>query len=223
MKWILFLCAALVFLSGCAAGGKGGQVPDRWECITAMPPAHWELVRDAEAASPSFGERGLALWSPYAAAQWEHLRSLLKNASPQERAQAVNAFFNLVPQVEDRVAWGVEEHWARPVDFVNRGGDCEDYAIAKYYALRSLGVPADDLRIAAVWNRERGEPHALLIARVDEEDLALDNRSPQLRPLRDLPQYGPYYYAVNENGVWRPAPAETLAPGRPLNDPDYAR
>ena len=213
---LCLVCLIFCCLGACGARSPVPSVPQAWIAIENPDLPQWNLVRDAEAVSSSFSDRGLATWKPYAAAQWKHLRTLLKEASRHETVVAVNAFFNLWPHVDDRVAWGVEEHWARPVDFINRGGDCEDYAIAKYYALRSLGFPAEKLLIAAVWNRNKKEPHAILIARVDDTDFALDNQHPHIRPLDELPQYGPYFYAVNEDGMWRPAPDFSLASPAPL-------
>ena len=40
------------------------------------------------------------------------------------------------------------DYWATPVESLRKGeADCEDYAIAKYFTLRQLGVADDKLRI----------------------------------------------------------------------------
>ena len=52
-------------------------------------------------------------------------------------------------------------------DFFTRGGDCEDFAIAKYTALRALGVPEERLRVAIVHDDEKNLPHAILVVYTD--------------------------------------------------------
>ena len=41
-------------------------------------------------------------------------------------------------------------------------GDCEDYAIAKFFALRQLGFGAEQMRIVILWDEIRGIGHAVL-------------------------------------------------------------
>ena len=53
--------------------------------------------------------------------------------------------------------------------------DCEDYAIAKYVALREAGVEAADLRFLLVRDRLAGD-HAVLGVRYEGRWLILDNR-----------------------------------------------
>ena len=49
---------------------------------------------------------------------------------------SVNTFFNRLPFVADMAHWGVEDYWASPAEtFASNGGDCEDFSIAKYFAL----------------------------------------------------------------------------------------
>jgi predicted transglutaminase-like cysteine proteinase len=54
-------------------------------------------------------------------------------------------------------------------------GDCEDYATAKHNALVAAGFPAEDLKIKIVID-ETGTRHAVLLARLGDELLILDNR-----------------------------------------------
>jgi predicted transglutaminase-like cysteine proteinase len=54
--------------------------------------------------------------------------------------QKVNDFFNKIPYLTDQEHWGVPDYWATPAEMVaSWGGDCEDYAIAKYMSLKELG------------------------------------------------------------------------------------
>lgn len=58
--------------------------------------------------------------------------------------------------------------WRSLLEFLEKGGDCEDYATAKYFLLRALDVPADDLRVVVAWDRQARGYHALLAYRVNE-------------------------------------------------------
>ena len=51
------------------------------------------------------------------------------------------------PSVTDGGEARLTNHWATLLEFLRRGGDCEDYATAKYFLLRELGFPADDMRV----------------------------------------------------------------------------
>ena len=65
---------------------------------------------------------------------------------------------------------------SRLVSGLGGAADCEDYAIAKYVALREAGVAAADLRLMIVHDRALNADHAITAARVDGEWLILDNR-----------------------------------------------
>jgi predicted transglutaminase-like cysteine proteinase len=114
----------------------------------------------------------------------------------------VNSFFNQWPYKFDRPLWGVEDYWATPCEFMIRSGDCEDYAIAKYYALRELGVPASQMRIAAIRNAMTGNGHAVLVLYVNDDAYVLDNVTNTILSHKRLGHYRPLY-TVNEEYMWR--------------------
>jgi predicted transglutaminase-like cysteine proteinase len=68
------------------------------------------------------------------------LQRQAQNQSRMAKLHTVNQFFNRWPYKSDAEAFGQREYWASPSDFMSRSGDCEDYAIAKYFALRQLGL-----------------------------------------------------------------------------------
>jgi len=69
-----------------------------------------------------------------------------------EKCAAVNAAVNKdIAFVWDQWNYGIEERFAAPAETLREGrGDCEDYAIMKYFLLRHLDVPADNLLLAVV-------------------------------------------------------------------------
>lgn len=95
------------------------------------------------------------------------------------RIGEINRAVNLAIRPEsDLVRFHVPDIWATPLaTFASGAGDCEDYAIAKYVALRQAGVAPADLRIVIVRNPALGQDHAVTAARVDGEWLILDNRT----------------------------------------------
>lgn len=75
----------------------------------------------------------------------------------------VNDFFNRIPYETDQEHWGMVDYWATPVEMLaSNGGDCEDYAIAKYLSLKELGIPVERMRIAYVRALRLGENHMVL-------------------------------------------------------------
>jgi predicted transglutaminase-like cysteine proteinase len=72
-------------------------------------------------------------------------------------------------------------------------GDCEDYAIVKYVALRELGVGADDLRIVIVRDDKRLTEHAVVAVRSDRKWLVLDNRTMAILNAEDARNYRPLF------------------------------
>ena len=164
----------------------------------------WEQVRDSEIKRPTFVPDGLDLdvKNPTVEQRWVALRDRLKNAPLEEKAREVNRFFNQWPYKTDMELWGLEDHWTTPRVFIERSGDCEEYAITKYYALRELGVPAELLRIAAVRDTIRNLGHAVLIVYMDGDAYILDNLTNLVLSHRRLTHYAPQF-TVNENFLWR--------------------
>jgi predicted transglutaminase-like cysteine proteinase len=86
-----------------------------------------------------------------------------------------------------------------------KSGDCEDYAITKYYALRDLGIPASDMRIAVVEDTIRSLGHAVLVVFGDGTAFVLDNVSNVIMEHSRLTHYRPQY-SVNEEFRWAHVP-----------------
>ena len=62
----------------------------------------------------------------------------------------INRAMNMaVRPMSDCTQYGYADFWASPLQTLGSGaGDCEDYAIVKYVALRGLGILPDDLRLS---------------------------------------------------------------------------
>lgn len=128
----------------------------------------------------------------------------------KEMARKVNDLANSKPYISDNRNWGTSDYWATPVEFLQKGGDCEDFAIAKYTALRALGVPEDRLRVVILHDNVKNIPHAILAVYTDEGIYALDN---QIKTLVDANIEGRYrpIFSINRTGWWlHTAPEATL-------------
>ena len=134
--------------------------------------------------------------------QWEALLVTLKGKPVREQMDAVNRFFNAMPYVEDYANWGVDDYWETPYELMTRGGDCEDYAIAKYISLKRLGVPESAMRILIVHDSNLGgEMHALLEVKLGGKPYILDNQAKSIAAENSIFHYRPIY-AINEMAWW---------------------
>lgn len=136
-----------------------------------------------------------------AAQSWQKIILQAKGLPPMEQLKNVNSFFNRWPYRLDIDTYGVSEYWATPDEFLRLSGDCEDYSIAKYYALRKLGFSAEDLRIVLLKDNIRNILHAVLAVRLDDEKYILDNMSDLLLSHLKYEHYVPQY-SVNELYRW---------------------
>lgn len=134
---------------------------------------------------------------------WLAFISSLRGRNPKEQIKAVNAFFNHFRYATDQSLWGVPDYWATPAQFIAAGaGDCEDYAIAKYFTLRALGFSDDALRLTIVNDRFRHNiAHAILLVSLNGAVRVLDNQSWYVGTDADLVHYRPLY-AVNKKSLW---------------------
>lgn len=124
-----------------------------------------------------------------------------RGLSVLEQLAAVQTYVNRVRWVDDASNYGVSDYWATPDEFFARGGDCEDYAFAKYDALKRLGVPADQMRILVLNDLKMREPHAVLLVQVDGQIWSLDNNLRAIAPVQQMTHYDPIY-SINETGWW---------------------
>jgi predicted transglutaminase-like cysteine proteinase len=136
-----------------------------------------------------------------AALSWQKIIRESGGLPTLEKLQKVNAYFNRWPYRLDIEVYGVAEYWATPQEFLRLSGDCEDYSITKYYALKKLGVPVERMRIVLLTDSIRNIPHAVLAVRQGGESYVLDNLSDLVLPHSRYEHYLPQY-SVNEQYRW---------------------
>src|SRR5437879_4391793 len=139
---------------------------------------------------------------PSHAAQFLRLIEAVKSKSGGARLDEANRAVNAaIRYVSDYAQHGEADRWSAPLaTFATAKGDCEDYAIAKYVALREAGFPEGDLRIVLVRDRAVRQDHAVLAAHLGDRWLFLDNRRSELLVDSDASSFTPLF-AINHRGV----------------------
>jgi predicted transglutaminase-like cysteine proteinase len=136
--------------------------------------------------------------------------------NPRDKLQRVNEFFNRrIAFMDDLTVWGQTDYWATPAETLAMGkGDCEDFAIAKYFTLQNAGVANDQLRLVYVKARIGGTTSPIQQAHMvlayypapDAEPLVLDNLITEIRPASRRTDLTPVF-SFNSQGIWPGADA----------------
>ena len=145
------------------------------------------------------------------------LQTLLQQSAAlddEARLAAVNDFFNRrIVFAEDSEVWAQADYWASPLELLQQGrGDCEDYAIAKYFSLLALGMPVARLRLVYVRAQVGGDSQAHMVlayyAQPNAEPLILDNLIGSVRPASRRPDLAPVF-SFNSEGLWQGVGAQS--------------
>lgn len=151
---------------------------------------------------------------------FDDLRDLPIRAQAYEVTLRVNA---MLDYKKDNPGGKNGDHWQDALTTFEEGaGDCEDYAIAKYFVLRYLGVAADRLYIATVGTGDhpQGVNHAVLLVNIAQEGHQNDpGNGVDYRVLdmyrnflpTNISSFTPFGLR-NENGFWEPDPATHAPP-----------
>lgn len=134
------------------------------------------------------------------AARWAGLVAELSQLPLRDRVERVNAELNAQPYVPAPQNWGEPIYWETPYEFLAKGGQCEDYAIAKYLALAQSGVPQSALHFVVVHDSVSQLDHAITLVTVDGQDMVLDNQTTDVLPAASVDRYTPYY-SLNDGGL----------------------
>jgi predicted transglutaminase-like cysteine proteinase len=139
---------------------------------------------------------------------WQSMAWSLKQSHTQDvelaQLKQVNDFFNQAAFVDDIELWGDTDYWATPVELLAKNaGDCEDYAIAKFFTLLFAGVDESKLQISYVKALELNQAHMVLAyyPTPNSEPLILDNINKNILPASQRTDLEPVY-GFNGLGVW---------------------
>lgn len=212
---VLLVLAAGLAWSGIAAHARPGAVAfdvaawevgagrtilmAKWEQALAR---HRRSLAQAEAACGASGRgRGCEVMD------WQRFLGGLAGRPAAEQMAQVNRYLNGFRYITDARNWGQGDYWAAPEELFRRGGDCEDYVIAKYLSLRSLGVPAADMRMVVLQDLSRDQAHAVLVVMGEDDAYVLDNLYRRVLTWRDVRDTYRPFYSLNEDRAWvHPSP-----------------
>lgn len=140
---------------------------------------------------------------------YEKFINKIKNRSFMDKLKLVNGYLNsLNAHYDDKD--NKKDYWSTRGEFLSRGGgDCEDYAIAKYYTLKDLGFDTKNMCLLVVKEKYSGFYHMVLSVwqKDKNQPLILDNLSfkvlrankrVDLKPHTCINENG--YFSVNKNG-----------------------
>ena len=182
-------------------------------CALMSAPRAYDRARMRSAAE-RLGPQAVAALAP--------LQDLLQQAASlddEARLEPINAWFNrrVIFRTDDASA-GDADNWASPLETLQAGhGDCEDYAIAKYFSLVAIGTPVARLRIVYVraqvagnTSTSEGQAHMVLAyyPQPNAEPLILDNLVTSVRPASRRPDLTPVF-SFNSEGLWQGVGAQS--------------
>jgi predicted transglutaminase-like cysteine proteinase len=128
----------------------------------------------------------------------QHLLSIVELGRKREgraRLGWINRAVNLsITPMSDWTQYGYAQFWASPLQTLSSGaGDCKDYAIVKYAALRQLGIAPSDLRLVIVRDDLRQAEHEILAVRYEQNWLILDNLTMAVLNADQIRRYYPLF------------------------------
>ena len=136
---------------------------------------------------------------------WEDLIRQDRSKTDRDKLEKVNRFFNSrIRFASDINVWGGQDYWATPIEFLCKGaGDCEDFAIAKYFTLKAMGVDDEKLRITYVKAIRYNIHHMVLTyySEPEAEPLVLDNLVDSISPASKRTDLMPLF-GFNGSGLW---------------------
>lgn len=140
----------------------------------------------------------------FAAKRFNLLQKELNKAKRKDeltKLKIVNDYYNHVRYMSDMKVYNKKDYWATPWEFLGKDkGDCEDYVIAKYFALIYLGIDPKKLFFTYVKSSRFKAAHMVLtyFETPRSEPLVLDNTNFKIFPASKRKDLTPIY---NFNGA----------------------
>jgi predicted transglutaminase-like cysteine proteinase len=213
MRILQHIASMLLLIGLLCHAAQGADEPEP-DVMARRAAAKWREVLariDSEEETLAACRADLDACSP-SARRLLQLVELGRQRAGRARLGEVNRAVNLsIRATSDWSQYGVDDFWSAPLATIEKGaGDCEDYAILKYLALREAGISPDDLRLLIVSYPRRRTIHAILAVRLDGEWLLLDNLTMVMVNSLEATQYQPLialdYHAITTfaAGSWAP-------------------
>jgi predicted transglutaminase-like cysteine proteinase len=179
-----------------------GDLASKWRAVELEIASEQKVLADCRAQKPC----------PETAQELLNIIAEGDGRTDRARVGLINRAVDLaITPTADEVQWGVEDHWSSPFETLQtHRGDCEDYAIVKYVALRQAGLSSADVKIVILRKLFPIEDHAVDAVRVNGDWLILDNRQLTLVRDTDMMRAIPKFL-LDEDGVHRFVPSSTSA------------
>lgn len=142
---------------------------------------------------------------------WQRTLADSRLAGEKDKLVKINDFLNQRIRFEDDLSiWNLSDYWATPLETIGQGsGDCEDFAIMKYYSLKEAGIPVAKLRLVYAKASVSGPAGKYLQAHMvlayypspRAEPLLLDNLDPEIKPASRRPDLYPVF-SFNSEAIW---------------------
>ncbi|MFT5716797.1 MAG: putative transglutaminase-like cysteine proteinase [Oleiphilaceae bacterium] len=135
---------------------------------------------------------------------WFDMMQASHHLTAPEKIKNVNDFFNQLNFIDDIKLWGEKNYWATPIEFIGvNGGDCEDFAIAKYFTLLELGIADQKMRIMMVKALVLNQYHMVVsyYETPSSVPLILDNIDSRIKPASQRTDLVPIY-SFNGKQLW---------------------
>ena len=132
--------------------------------------------------------------------KFQILKAQVKDYELIRKLSHINSFINRILPAHDISTTSSIDYWATPKEFLLQGhGDCEDYAISKYFTLLELGIKKENLYFAVVDIKAERSSHMILLYLENKNStpLVLDNLSSKVIPLTKRTKLIPKF-AFNE-------------------------
>ena len=137
--------------------------------------------------------------------KYEDLKENVVDFELIRKLSHVNSFVNKILPAQDIAKNSSIDYWATPKEFLIQGhGDCEDYAITKYFTLLELGIKKENLYFAVVNIKGEKNSHMVILYVNDKNTspLVLDNLSSKVIPFTKRKKLIPKF-AFNEIDAYK--------------------
>lgn len=191
---ILLCFGAALLIFGGEASGAAPRPPEPVGSLPQWPDFSARQTLSLEALSSC--EQDEAVCSSPEVKRWADLVGTLREQGKLRQIITVNKWFNRLPYKYDD-----EDYWADTLELLQRKGDCEDFALSKYYTLRELGFTADELQVMVVYDKDTFTNHAVLMVYMNDTRYMMDINSDQTEPSAMGKRYKPLY-SFNEQTAW---------------------
>lgn len=128
------------------------------------------------------------------------IRELKDEENIAKKFTEINSFVNKnIKEVNDLEAYGVIDYWVTPKEALIYGGDCEDYAILKYFALIEVKINPYNLYFIVLDKPNQEDKHMVLGYFENEKSIPLifDNLTNHILKLTSIDNITPLI-AFNE-------------------------